>query len=140
MASVTINPSSSPMTYSIKTNFTCSGTSLSSIHPSYVIACVIAVVSCILGIPTNILVIVKLSSHLRGSSMTKRLIFNLAFSDLLSLFCLVIAGAILATGPLLTHELCQFFFYILLFSITSSSNILVLISVQRFYQVCNSKL
>uniref|UniRef100_A0A096MAA6 G-protein coupled receptors family 1 profile domain-containing protein n=1 Tax=Poecilia formosa TaxID=48698 RepID=A0A096MAA6_POEFO len=95
----------------------------------------IAVLSCLLGIPTNILVIVKLSSHLRGSSMTKRLIFNLALSDLLSLFCLVIAGAIFATGPHLAHGLCQLFFFIILFCITSNSNILLLISIQRYYQI-----
>ncbi|XP_016519987.1 C-X-C chemokine receptor type 5-like [Poecilia formosa] len=109
--------------------------SLFSSNPSYVAAAVIAVLSCLLGIPTNILVIVKLSSHLRGSSMTKRLIFNLALSDLLSLFCLVIAGAIFATGPHLAHGLCQLFFFIILFCITSSSNILLLISIQRYYQI-----
>ncbi|XP_043964582.1 C-X-C chemokine receptor type 5-like [Gambusia affinis] len=108
---------------------------LSCTHPSYVAAGAIAVLSCLLGIPTNILTIVKLSSHLRGSSMTKRLIFNLALSDLLSLLCLVIAGAVFATGPHLTHGLCQLFFFVVLFCITSSSNILLLISVQRYYQI-----
>ncbi|XP_008399193.1 C-X-C chemokine receptor type 5-like [Poecilia reticulata] len=116
-------------------NHSTSGTSLFFSHPSYVAAAVIAVLSCLLGIPTNVLVIVKLSSHLRGSSMTKRLIFNLALSDLLSLFCLVIAGAVFATGPHLAHGLCQLFFFIFLFCITSSSNILMLISVQRYYQI-----
>ncbi|XP_021176256.2 C-X-C chemokine receptor type 2 [Fundulus heteroclitus] len=128
--------SSSLAFYFSNSNCSSSGVSLlSCVDPSYVAAFVIAVISCLLGIPTNILMIVKLSQHLRGSSMTKRLIFNLALSDLLSLFCLLSAGLLFVKGPALTHGLCQLFFYVFLFCITSSSNILVLISIQRYYQI-----
>ncbi|XP_054910796.1 C-X-C chemokine receptor type 5-like [Poeciliopsis prolifica] len=131
MASVT----ETPFSFSNANGSTSVASLLTDSDPSYVVAGVIAVLSCLVGIPTNILMIVKLSRHLRGSSMTKRLIFNLALSDLLSLFCLVIAGAIFATGPHLAHGLCQLFFFVILFCITSSSNILLLISVQRYYQI-----
>ncbi|XP_038130662.1 apelin receptor B-like [Cyprinodon tularosa] len=134
MASVPgINTSSSVAFY---TNCSSSSTFLlSCVHPAYIAAAVIATLSCLLGIPTNLLIIVKLSSRLRGTSMTKRLFFNLALSDLLSLFCVLVAGVIFATGPHLPHKLCQFFFYVFLFCVTSSSNILLLISIQRYYKI-----
>ncbi|XP_037616686.1 C5a anaphylatoxin chemotactic receptor 1-like [Sebastes umbrosus] len=117
-------------------NRSSSGTPLtSSLHPWYIIAGVITAVSCLLGIPANIAVIVKLSRHLHGSSISQRLFFNLAVSDLLCLLCLPVGVVIFFYSPHLTHGVCQLLFYFFFFCITSGLNILVLISIQRYYQV-----
>ncbi|XP_045927841.1 type-1B angiotensin II receptor-like [Micropterus dolomieu] len=111
----------------------------SSLNPWYIVAGVIIAVSCLFGIPANICVIVKLSRHLHGSSMPQRLFFNLAVSDLLCLLCLPVGVVIFFNGPHLTHEVCQILFYFFFFCITSDLNILVLISIQRYYQVLHTK-
>ncbi|XP_047431922.1 G-protein coupled receptor 183-like [Mugil cephalus] len=93
---------------------------------------------CVSGIPANIAVIVKLSRHLRGSSISQRLFFHLALSDLLCLLCLPVGMVILYRPRLpiyLTGEVCQLVFYVFVFCINTSLNILVLISIQRYYQV-----
>jgi len=107
------------------------------IQPWYLFAGVVATVTCLFGIPANISVIVKLSRHLRGSTMSQRLFFNLAMSDLLCLFCLLAGGFIFLTELHSTLRVCQVLFYLFFFSVTSSLHILVLISIQRYYQVCN---
>ncbi|KAM4569215.1 P2Y purinoceptor 4-like [Odontesthes bonariensis] len=107
------------------------------IPPWYLFAVVVVTVPCLFGIPANISVIVKLSRHLRGSTMSQRLFFNLALSDLLCLFCLLAGGIILLTelNSTLHSTLCQVLFYLFFFSLNSSLNILVLISFQRYYQI-----
>ncbi|XP_049423278.1 type-1 angiotensin II receptor-like [Epinephelus fuscoguttatus] len=111
----------------------------SSLHPWYIVAGVLISVSCVLGIPANITVIVKLSQQLRGSTMSQRLFFNLAVSDLLCLFYLTAGVVIFFNGIHLTEGVCSLLFYFFFFCITSDSNILVLISIQRYYQILHHK-
>lgn len=129
---------SSPLFLNSSINdYSSSGTPPTScLRPSYIAACVIIGVSCLLGVPANIAVIVKLGRHLRGSSISQRLFFNLAVSDLLCLLCLPVGVEIFCNGPRLSHEACQLLFYSFFFCNTSGLNILVLISIQRYYQVC----
>ncbi|KAM9334581.1 urotensin-2 receptor-like [Symphorus nematophorus] len=122
------------------TNCSSSGTPLfSCLSPCYIVAGVIVAVTCLLGIPANISVIVKLSRHLRGSSISQHLFFNLAVSDLLCLLCLPVGVMIFINGPRFSHGVCQLFFYFFFFCITSNLNIMVLISIQRYYQVLHPK-
>nr|XP_046235168.1 atypical chemokine receptor 4-like [Scatophagus argus] len=117
-----------------------SGTPLTShLRPWYIAASVIIAISFLLGVPANIVVIAKLSRHLRGSSMSQRLFFNLAVSDLLCLLCLPVGGVIFLQGLILSHEFCQLFFYFIFFCIATNLNILVLISIQRYCQVLHPK-
>lgn len=121
------------------TSFNCtfSGKPLTS---WYIVAGVVTTVSCLLGIPANITIIVQLSRHLRGSSMTQRLFFYLAMSDLLCLICLPFGMYIFFNGTCLADGMNQFLLYYFIFCITTDLNILVLISIQRYYQVCNDQL
>ncbi|XP_070785443.1 urotensin-2 receptor-like [Enoplosus armatus] len=138
---MTVNGSSSSLFFNSSiNNCSLSGKPLiSCLEPWYIVAGAIIAVSCLLGIPANISVIVKLSRHLRGSSISQRLFFNLAVSDLLCLLCLPVGVVIFHNGPHLTHGACQLFFYFFFFCITSDLNILVLISIQRYYQVIHPK-
>lgn len=131
------NTSSSSFFYFSITNCSSSGSPPTCFHPVHLIAGVITAISCLLGIPANIAVIVKLSQELRGSSMSQRLFFNLALSDLLSLMCLPLYGVIFFAGLHLTNLTCQLLFYSFSFISMSSLNTRVLLSVQRYYQVCN---
>uniref|UniRef100_UPI003AAA88C9 C-C chemokine receptor type 7-like n=1 Tax=Centroberyx gerrardi TaxID=166262 RepID=UPI003AAA88C9 len=102
-------------------------------HPSdwppwLIFACLVVGACCLLGIPANIVVIARLSCRLRHSTMTEHLFFNLAVSDLLFLLCIP-AVAILIIAPY------QFYFFFLFFCFSSGFFIVVLISVQRYYQV-----
>ncbi|XP_044199243.1 G-protein coupled receptor 183-like [Thunnus albacares] len=113
--------------------------STSDLYPWYTVAGVIIAVSCLLGVPANIAIIVKLCHRLHGSSISQRLFFSLAVSDLLCLLCLPVAVVIFYNGPHLTHEVCQLLIYFFFFCMTSDLNILVLISIQRYYQVLHPK-
>ena len=127
---------SSNTSSSIFNNCSYSGPPLTScLWPWYVVAGVIVAVSFLLGIPANIAVIVKLSRHLHGSSISQRLFFSLAVSDVLCLLCLPVGVVVFINGPSLSHAVCQLLFYSFFFCITSDVNILVLISIQRYYQV-----
>lgn len=141
--SICLLHSPSTMTYDLSYNFNCSfsGTPLTSYLQSlYIVAGVVTAVSCLLGIPANITIIVQLSRHLRGSSMTQRLFFNLAVSDFLCLICLPFGVFIFFRGICHTNGVYQFLLYSFIFCITTDLNILVLISIQRYYQVCNYQL
>ncbi len=136
---MTVNGSSDFFNSSIS-NCSFSGTPLTScLRPWYIAAGVVLAVSCLLGIPANITVIVKLSRHLRGSSISQRLFFNLAVSDLFCLLCSPVGMVVFFIAPHLTHGMCQLLFYFFIFCITSDLNILVLISIQRYYQVRNQR-
>ncbi|XP_071368637.1 C3a anaphylatoxin chemotactic receptor-like [Centroberyx affinis] len=101
-------------------------------HPSrlpfLILACFVFGACCLLGIPANIVVIARLSCRLRHCTMTEHLFFNLAVSDLLSLLSIP-AVAILIIAPY------QFYFFFFFFCFSSGFFIVVLISVQRYYQV-----
>lgn len=112
----------------------------SNLQPWYIAAGVVTGLSCLLGIPANFTIIVQLSRHLRGSSMTQRLFFNLAVSDLLCLIYLPFGVFIFYNEICLANGLYQFLFYFFIFCTTTGLNILVLISIQRYYQVCNYRL
>ncbi|XP_026219499.1 type-1 angiotensin II receptor-like [Anabas testudineus] len=107
----------------------------SNLQPWYIAAGVVTGLSCLLGVPANFTIIVQLSRHLRGSSMTQRLFFNLAVSDLLCLIYLPFGVFIFYNEICLANGLYQFLFYFFIFCTTTSLNILVLISIQRYYQV-----
>ncbi|KAM8740193.1 urotensin-2 receptor-like [Acanthopagrus schlegelii] len=127
---------SSNTSSSIFNNCSYSGPPLTScLWPWYVVAGVIVAVSFLLGIPANIAVIVKLSRHLHGSSISQRLFFSLAVSDVLCLLCLPVGVVVFINGLSLSHAVCQLLFYFFFFCITSDVNILVLISIQRYYQI-----
>ncbi|XP_023273657.1 C5a anaphylatoxin chemotactic receptor 1-like [Seriola lalandi dorsalis] len=102
--------------------------------PWYIVAGVIVVI-CLLGIPANITVIIKLSRRLRGSSISQRLFFNLAVSDLLCLLCLPFGMLIFYSGSHMTYGVCRLVFYFFFFCVSSDLNILVLIGLQRYYQI-----
>ncbi|KAG7240740.1 hypothetical protein INR49_026629 [Caranx melampygus] len=102
--------------------------------PWYIVAGVIVVI-CLLGIPANIMVITKLGQHLRGSSISQRLFFSLAVSDLLCLVCLPFGMVIFYSGSHLPYSICQLLFYFFFFCVSSDLNILVLIGIQRYYQI-----
>ncbi|XP_018540701.1 urotensin-2 receptor [Lates calcarifer] len=121
------------------TSCSSSGSPLTScLHLWYICAGVIIAVICLLGIPANIAVIITLSQHLHGSTMSQRLFFNLAVSDLLCLLCLPFGVVIFFSGSHLTHSVCQFLFFFFFFCISSDLNILVLISIQRYYQILHN--
>ncbi|XP_029351170.1 P2Y purinoceptor 8-like [Echeneis naucrates] len=101
--------------------------------PWYLIA-VVSVIS-LLGIPSNITVIGKLSWHLRGSNISQRLFFILAVSDLLCLLCLPIGLVVLHNGSPQVYVVCQLLVYIFFFCISADLNILVLIGLQRYFQI-----
>ncbi|KAM9705121.1 nociceptin receptor-like [Menidia menidia] len=129
-------PSSFNFLDSFSTNCSSSGWHpASSVQVWYSLVGVVAAVSCLFGIPANLSVMVKLGRDLRGSAMSQRLFFSLALSDLLCLLCLLAGGVIFLAELPIGAGVCQAVLYFLFFSITSSSNILVLISVQRYYQI-----
>ncbi|XP_073337106.1 urotensin-2 receptor-like [Pagrus major] len=137
---MTVDGSSNTSSSLFFNNCSYSGPPLTScLWPWYIVASVIVAVSFLLGMPANFTVIVKLSRHLHGSSISQRLFFSLAVSDVLCLLCLPVGVAIFINGPSLSHGVCQLFFYFFFFCITSDVNILVLISIQRYYQVLHPK-
>ncbi|XP_071359013.1 proteinase-activated receptor 3-like [Trachinotus anak] len=112
-----------------------SGSPLTSdLEPWYIVASVIMVI-CLLGIPANITVITKLSRRLRGSSISQRLFFNLAVSDLLCLLCLPFGMIIYYSRSHMANGICHLLLYVFFFCISSDLNILVLIGIQRYYQI-----
>lgn len=128
------------MTDSASDHFNCSLSEpalTSNLQPWRIVAGAVTAVSCLLGIPANITIIVQLSRHLRGSSMTQRLFFHLAVSDLLCLICLPFGGLIFFSGISQNKGVYKFLLYFFIFCVTTDLNILVLISIQRYYQVCN---
>ncbi|XP_067345739.1 type-1 angiotensin II receptor-like [Channa argus] len=133
---MTDTDASSNTTFSPALKSTTPGLSLTSdLRIWHIIAGVVIAVSCLLGIPANITVILKLSRRLRGSSMSQRLFFNLALSDFVCLLCLPFGMAVFYSELCLTGGACQLLFFFFFFCITSDLNILVLISLQRYYQV-----
>lgn len=117
-------------------NCTVSGTPLTS----YVLAGVVAAASCLLGVPANVAIIAQLGRRVRGSSVTQRLFFSLALSDLLCLLCLPLGMYVFYSGTCLTDGLGECLLYYFVFCTTTDLNILVLISIQRYYQVRDNQL
>ncbi|XP_055367505.1 C5a anaphylatoxin chemotactic receptor 1-like isoform X3 [Betta splendens] len=132
---MTFNETSDPRDTSLF-NCTISGAPLASyLQPWSILAGVVIAGSCLLGVPANFTIIAQLGRHLRGSSMTQRLFFNLALSDLLCLLCLPIGMYVFYSGTCLMDGLNRCLFYCFIFCVTTDLNILVLISIQRYYQV-----
>ncbi|CAI5635912.1 delta-type opioid receptor-like [Oreochromis niloticus] len=101
----------------------------------YIAAGVVILLSSILGILANINVTWKLIQNLHGSSMSQHHIFNLALSDLLCLLILLVGSIVFWTGLHLNHSICQLLIYLLFFCNTTNLNVLVLISIQKYYQI-----
>ncbi|XP_030576059.1 C-C chemokine receptor type 9-like [Archocentrus centrarchus] len=108
---------------------------ISCLDPWYIAAGVVILLSSMLGIPANITVIGKLIQHVCDSSMSQHLIFSLTLSDLFCLLILLVGNIVFCLGLHLNLSICQLLFFLLFFCNITNSNILVLISIQRYYQV-----
>lgn len=88
-----------------------------------------------LGVPGNIVVMVKLAGWLKKDSFTPRLMMSLAVSDFLTLFPLPLWIQAFLYGWTFGSFLCKFLSYVLYLNLYCSTLCVILMSVQRYMQV-----
>ncbi|XP_076010352.1 urotensin-2 receptor-like [Genypterus blacodes] len=116
-----------------------SSSSPSCVQTEHIIAGLILSGCCLVGVPTNIFVIASLGRRLRRTSITIHLLFSLAVSDILTLLCLPVGMVMFYNGFPLTDALCYLYFFFFFFCLSSGFITLVLMSIQRYFQVLHPK-
>ncbi|KAM9446304.1 leukotriene B4 receptor 1-like [Clarias gariepinus] len=116
--------------------FNSSNSSLNApVSSENLIASSVLAICFILGVPGNIVVVVRLAGWLKGGSFTPRLMLSLAVSDLLTLLSLPVWIWSLLHGWVFGLFLCKFLSYLVYLSLYCSILCVILMSVQRYMQV-----
>ncbi|XP_062874240.1 leukotriene B4 receptor 1-like [Trichomycterus rosablanca] len=105
------------------------------ILPEKALASCVLVLCFVLGVPSNIAVMVHLARRLKGHSFTPRLMLSLAVSDLLTLLSLPFWIWAFLYGWIFDVFLCKFFSYAVYWGLYCSVLCVILMSVQRYMQV-----
>ncbi|KAM9446911.1 leukotriene B4 receptor 1-like [Clarias gariepinus] len=116
--------------------FNLSNSSLTTpVSAEYLIRGSVMAVFFILGVPANIMVIIRLTGWLKEGSFTPRLMLSLAISDLLTLLSLPVWIWAYLHGWAFGVVLCKLLSYFVYFCVYCSTLCVVLMSVQRYIQV-----